>query len=238
MKGVNLIFIFFLFSALGQNNKKIHWGGGMGWGLNFPVLHQGNKVANVRFQMNPFASFALNLTARKDFNEHWALMGSAEIRSVGFEYVFRPEEYSIIKHRPQPVRHETTVLQFPVLALYKTSLNCMNKRWFLGLGITPGIQEQKIINGLAEDNENGNALSYEIKTYYSSSALCFGKWMIGREKLFKNGNILMWGIEHLFIKQNVATSEINYTFNGKNYHHVFKNNGKYTGIFFRFLFGS
>jgi hypothetical protein len=164
-------------------------------------------------------------------------MGSAEIRSIGFEYVFLNEEYSLVRNRLKPIRHESTMLQFPLLALYKTSMNCVNKRWVFGLGITPVIVGQKKITSVSETNLNGTANLFEINTFYTSSALCFGKWMIGREKVFRGGNIFMWGIEHLFIRQQAAISEINYTYNGKNYHHVFRNPGTYTGIFFRYLFG-
>lgn len=234
---VLMIFPLMILRSFGQNNKPVLWGGGFGWGVSSPVYQSGDAVANFRFQVNPFASFALFISARKDFNNHWALMGSAEIRSVGFEYTFKPEEYSLIKFRPKPLRHELTVLQFPVLVIYKTGLNCMNKRWVFGLGLTPAFIEHKNINSVAETGLNGHVNFYEIKTAGSATGLCFGKWMIGREKVCKNGNVFMWGMEHLFVRQQAAISEINYTYNGKNYHHVFRNPGTYAGIFFRYLFG-
>lgn len=232
-----MIFPLMIMRGFGQNNKSIRWGGGVGWGISPVVFHSGDKMAHVRFKSNPYASFTLFMSARKELNENWAIMGSAELRSLGFEYVFLPEEYVLTKHRPKPIRHESAMLQFPILALYKTPLNCVNKRWIFGLGITPGIVGQKNILSVAETNLNGSVNFYEIKSSYSASALCFGKWMVGREKVLRSGNIFMWGLEHLFVRQNAATSEINYTYNGKNYHHVFRNPGTYTGIFFRYLFG-
>jgi hypothetical protein len=232
-----MIFPFMIIKGFGQNNKSIRWGGGVGWGISPVVLYSGDKLAHVRFKSNPFVSSALFLTARKELNEKWALMGSAEIRNIGFEYVFLNEEYSLIKNSAKPIRHESTMLQFPLMALYKTPVNCVNKRWVFGLGITPAIVGQKNITSVSETNLNGAANLVEIKTSFTTSAFCFGKWMIGREKVFRSGNIFMWGIEHLFFRQQAAIGEINYTYNGKNYYHVFRNPGTYTGIFFRYLFG-
>jgi len=240
-----IVFIFalasFLYQGSAQEEKKWSWGGGFGLGGNPVYFYSGDEMANAQFRMKNFASGILFLSVREDLNRHWAWMGSLEFRNTGFEYVLlNQSEYSLKKPEAgQIIRHEQVLLQVPLMALYKTLPDCKNKRWIFGAGIVPvfsGAQELKTSRDI--EKAGSSNVVFTATSQFSGYTLCFGRFMIGREKIFRNGNYFHWGLEHVFVKQNVGTSTIEYSVAGNNYSHTFKNPGVYTGLFFRYLFAT
>lgn len=223
-----------------QKPAKWYWGGGVSVGAGKTWFDRGNTMANVRFKVHPYFTGALFLTGRYDFNSRWALMGSLEFRSVGFEYSFTESEYSLLHSTGQQnIRHSHTILTTPLMGMYKTLPDCKNKRWVFGLGIVPVFSgEENVKSTLDVEISTRGQIIYTAESHFQRAFLSYGRWMVGREKLYRGGNILQWGMECTFLPQTIARSTINYTVDGNSYTHTFTNKGNYMGIFVRWLFGS
>ncbi|MCX8081693.1 MAG: hypothetical protein N3F09_10710 [Bacteroidia bacterium] len=230
-------FSLFLFLLIRFHCQIHYWGGGFSLGSNPYHFTGGDVMAHSVFRMKNFASCSFFLSARHDINARWAIMGSLELRNAGFEYILTPQEYSLLNYKQhQSVRQEIVILQASFMGMYKTNLDCKNKRWFFGFGIVPAVSGGATLRYSAESVSSGGAGYYEFDACFNPFWFCFGKWMMGREKIFKNGHLFQWGLEHLFLEQNVGTTLVKYTISGNTYTHVFNNYGKYTGLFFRYMF--
>jgi hypothetical protein len=189
--------------------------------------------ANARFHHNPFGSGALTVMARYDFNKHWMITGGLGLSSFGFEYAIS-ENYSLLRKNGQftTIRSEFGVFDMPALIYYKFNPNCKNVRWLVGGGIAEDLTgKQSISRAVSQANDGNTSANYISSTSSTNGGLlCYFRWTVAREKVFRNGSILNASVVFNVGFNKIATSTVNYTIDNQNYTHTFRNNGNYIGF--------
>ncbi len=225
----------FVFKA--QENNTWRWGAQIGMQGNQAKFVGGMSNANARFHQNPYGTGALNFNVRYDYNQRWAFTSGIGFSSIGYEFAIA-ENYSFynLDKRYTTINSSVGLVEIPVLAIYKFKQNCNNWKWVASggfVGILYGAQT-------SDKQFNPNNDGQTSQPYISSTTTTNGggnlhaRFLIGKEKLFKNGSIfnasLIWNAGF----NNMATSTVNYTIDGQSYQHKFNNTGNFFG--FRFAY--
>lgn len=237
-----LVFAFFTFMSLAVfSQERAAMRLGVQWGFhgNESVLSGGMEEADARFFHNSFGGGSLRIEGRYDFNKRWMLMTGMGFCSYGFEYALS-ENYSLKneKNRFSTIRSEVGALEIPLMGFYKFNPNCRNKRWVVGLGLVNNlIGAQQISKQFKEDPEgNGQVRYLNSETKVNEGIYTMLRFSIGREKVFERGAIFNASMVFNTGFRNIATSNVVYTINGKEYNHEFKNNGNFIGLRFSYFF--
>lgn len=235
---LGLMLSSFVFKA--QENNTWRFGVQLGLHGNKAKFVGGSPNANARFHQNPFGAVGLNFNVRYDYNQRWAFTSGLGFNSIGFEFAIA-ENYSFLNmnKRYTTINSSVGLVEIPLLAIYKFKSNCNNWKWVASGGFVGVVYgKENIVKGYCEsvDCTVGNSSTSYLRstTTTNGGGNIHVRFLIGKEKLFKNGSIfntsLIWNAGF----GNMATSTVNYTIDGQSYQHQFNNNGNFFG--FRFAY--
>ena len=228
-------------SLISFSQENDSWRIGVQWGF------QGNKAeysggmtnANARFHQNDFDAAAFNVEARYDLNKHWMGIIGLGINTFGFQYSLT-ENYSL--RNPEShfsgIKSEFTALEVPFMVFYKFNPNCKNAKWLIGGGFAHNFIGSQTVTRNFQDATDGSTNSNYLNSVSSASdgAYTMLRFAVGREKIYKRGNILNASLIFNAGFRDIATSKVNYTVDGQTYDHEFKNTGNFVGIRLTYFF--
>jgi hypothetical protein len=221
-----------------QENNTWRWGAQIGMHGNQAKFAGGMANANARFHQNPFGSPALNFNVRYDYNQRWAFTSGLGFSSIGYEFAIA-ENYSFLNKnkRYTSINSSVGLVEIPLLAIYKFKQNCNNWKWVASGGFVGVVYGAQTNDKQFNPNNDGQT----SQPYISSTTTTNGggnvhaRFLIGKEKLFRNGSIFnasfIWNAGFGIM----ATSTVKYTIDGQNYEHKFNNTGNFFGVRFAYF---
>jgi hypothetical protein len=244
MKKYSLAFLLFFVINIQAQNKP--------WtvGLNFSAIRNnstyigGMSEAHARFDQNNFATGSLNILFQKQYSQNWFLQTGFGFTEIGFESVIS-NNYSFynLENRFTALRTSISVIELPLNVIYKFNSDCKNKRWYLGLGakwVFNGEStnvtkpDKKSINeDLPKVSNDANLVQHVNANTISTITTNF---IVGREKLRKNGHIIGLGFIYNQGYNSIAKADVSYLLDGISYTHTFSNKGSYCGLYFQYFF--
>lgn len=200
----------------------------------------GMTDAHARFSGDGFCAPALDIAVRHDLNDHLMFLSGLGFSQTGFYFAIA-ENYSLLckERKYTSISSSVPVVQIPVLAAYKTNLNCRNIRYFIGCGLVMNSYGDTVNTSYTVI---GNEVSMPDTSYLNSDIIYNGKitiaprFIAGCEKVFKNGSMLSASFLAQFGSSELMNATVNYTIDGTRYWHKFTNNGSYCGIVFSWYF--
>lgn len=232
-------FVATSFTLFSQTDKI--WSLGAQWGFqgNHSMLVGGMKTANARFHHTSFGGGALNLIGRYDHNKHWMLMTGLGFNTFGFEFALA-ENYSLVKGKRSysPIRAEFGTLEIPTLVYYKFNPNCKNSKWVVGAGFVHTLVGAQTVTANKTYDVEGNTNATYLKGEASAKGglTCMVRFAVGREKLFKRGNVLNASFVMNAGLKELAKAKVNYAVDGAEYEHEFSNRGNFIGFRLAYFF--
>ncbi len=228
-------------AANAQEDRTIRWGGQLGFHGNQSKFSGGDETANALFTNNAKESGMFNFVARYDFNQRWAFTAGMGLNSYGFNFALYKNYSLLSKSRPTTTLSTSyTALQIPIYAIYKFKPNCNNWKWIASAGLTKTIVGKQNSSGEynlgneVSTNISSAQFSYEAATvkrkFYSVG------FLIGREKMFKNGSILNFNLYTNLGLSKIAQATTYYTVDNTTYTHNFENRGNYHGFSVAYFF--
>ena len=211
------------------------------WRLGLQSGHNGNynkfvggmDNANARFHQNKFGSNGFSLVGRYDIDKHWMLTTGLGFTSSGYEFMIA-ENYSFTSKAPRftNVKSNIPMFEIPLMASYKFNPNCKNWRWFVSGGVANVfVSEQNISQEVSQSSDGPSTVNYlssEVKTNPGNYINL--RWAVGREKIFKHGNILSASLIANLGFAEMSKATVNYTIDGQSYNHEFANRGTFVGL--------
>ncbi len=238
-----LVILFYVINVHAQYKP---WAVGLNFSAtgNYSKFSGGMSDAHARFNHNNFATGSLNILFQKQYTQNLFLQTGFGFTEIGFETSIS-NNYSFynIENRFTALRTNIAVVEIPLTAIYKFNYDCKHKRWYLGLGT------KWIFNGestditkpdkksLSEDvpqiNNDANLVQH---TYANPISTLTSHFIVGREKIRKNGHLMGWGFVYNQGFKTVAKADVTYTLDGTNYTHTFSNKATYCGLYFQYFF--
>jgi hypothetical protein len=236
--------ILFTLSCLALNGfsqRDKQWSLGLQWGFqgNHASLSGGMENANARFHQNPYGGGALHFIARYDHNKHWMAMSGLGFNSFGYEFALS-ENYSLKRSDKHfsTLKSEFSSVEIPTLVYYKFDPNCKNSKWLLGAGFVHTFIDAQSTSKAAfydtEGNTNGNYIKSEAST--KGGLTCMLRFAVGRERVFKRGNILNASMVFNLGLKEISTATVLYRIDGQEYQHEFTNRGNFVGFKLAYFF--
>lgn len=234
-----------------QENRSWHLGVQYRKLSNKSRFDGGMADANARFKQTSSKGRAFGLIARYDLNKHWMLMTGVGYNSLGFSFKIS-EDYSFTQRSKRHTRLNLRfrAVEIPLMVAYKSNPNCGNWRWVMGAGINSMItynQNQHRSSNRSSYNGDytGNISSQSVidsvmegESITKSGAYIQARFMLGREKVFKKGNMLNVSLLINRGFTEIARAVVNYTIDGNNYSHEFSNKGSYACLSVTYYFRS
>lgn len=238
----NIFIILLVIHTISGFAQSKEWRIGIQFGMHGSqsVYSGGMADAHARFSSNSFAAPSLDISARYDLNEKWMFLSGLGFSQTGFDFAIA-ENYSLLgkERKYTSIRSSIPLVQIPMIAAYKTNLNCRNIRYFIGCGLVLNFTGDSITNSYTV---TGNEVTMPDTSYLNSivsnkkQTTIDPRFVAGCEKLFKKGGILSISFLAHFGTQQLMHATVNYTIDGTRYWHEFKNNGMYCGIVFSYFF--
>lgn len=229
---LSLVVVFYL-TSISQENNTWRMGIQTGFHSNKSKFYGGMSNANARFHQNRFGAIALDFIVRYDINPHWKIESGLNFNRAGFEFTLA-ENYSFTQrgNRYSRVRTEFGMIEIPAMISYKFKPDCKNKKWFVSAGFAGIFIPEKENGDEIIPASDGPASSTYLSAISSSNKgkYVHARFMIGREKVFKKGNILSAALVlNLGVKEMIHTTA-KYTVDGTEYNHEFTNKGSFIGL--------
>jgi hypothetical protein len=214
-------------------------------GTNYSQFSGGSDFAHANFYKHNSGTGAFNFNARYFIDERWSLQSGLGFTNIGFEVGFA-QNYSLVKN-DHFINSSTNinVTQIPLMAIYNFKPDCKNKSWIVGAGFNFMFSD-KNVNTTVYPTQSKSEIYLMPQLSNYSQTITAGKFsttnlqlMVGREKKFNKGNCLslnfVWNIG---LAGDIAQSKVNYTLDGRDYEHIFSNQGHYAGLSVSYFFST
>lgn len=240
----NAAFLLFTLLILRGFSQQDHsWSFGIQWGVqgNGSKLTGGMETANARFRHNSYGSGTLDFIVRYDYSKHWMFMSGLGFGSYGFDFALS-QNYSLIKDKAEQklstLKSQFGTVSIPAMVYYKFNPNCRNVKWLIGAGFAYTLVGAKVVTATfvegQENNVNGNYLTASASSNGGLSTAV--RFSIGREKQFKRGSLLNVSFLFNLGLRKIATADVTYVVDGKEYDHEFTNRGSFVGLRLAYFF--
>jgi hypothetical protein len=193
----------------------------------------GDEKANALFSNQFTKTVGLTVTAKYKISEKFALVSGLNFTEYGFTYGLA-KDYSLLKpfDRNEEIRSTTCVTNIPFMATINTPVNCNNIRFVFGLGVSAGFSDENwkdVTSAEVEVNESSGARMTSVVATSNSVESVSGSatWMIGLEKVLKNGSLFTFYYTGNQGFYDLAKSTVEYQIDGNSYSHTFANRGSF-----------
>jgi hypothetical protein len=238
MKTYLLLFISMLGALICSAQSPLSLGLRFSPAMNFSKM-EGSGMASGRFELVPLGTAVFGLMAQYEFNKRWALEGGFNLTSAGFSTEFR-NDYAV-GSKPDMLRtkHEFTVLQLPLAAVWRGKLNCRNWRSYLKAGVLLQThwgnqrREREELVPLSTSTQNAHLNITSASQPFASGGFLLG---LGREKVRKSGARFNWGVSLILNGANTIHGTVDYHDANQSFTHTLVNKGHYFCVDFMYYF--
>jgi hypothetical protein len=226
---------------IAQEYRTWRLGASLGLLSNPYYFDGGMQNADARFHHHHFVGGNLELLARYDYTPRVMFSTGIVLASTGYAFNLA-QPYSLRNPQNRFIESQTgiTQLEIPLMAFYKSKLDCKQGRWLFGGGISLNLVENVTKQNSYTTGESSvlsapnNYLTTTVQSYGGfSSAL---KWSVGREYLTRKGRILNVSLAGNIGLSIISEAKVEYVVDNNYYLHQFVNRGSYTTLKMSYFF--
>jgi hypothetical protein len=237
MKNVFIILLAFVVIHT-QNIAQEYrtWRAGVSLGLlsNPYCFDGGMENADARFAHNSFVGGNIELLARYDYTPRVMFSTGLVLAPTGYAFTFaQPYSLRTPQNRFIESQISTGQAEIPLMAFYKSRVDCKQGRWLFGGGFSL-LMTGKTTKEVPYEGDcpvltvTGNYLTTTIQSNGGINGAF--KWSVGRERILRKGRILNVSLAGNIGLGIISQAKVEYVVDNQYYMHQFVNRGNYTGI--------